>query len=396
MKTFLTYYLKYIILGVLSVIVLSIVGAINIKKTVDVENRKASYARTQFDYFISSPDKAQVEEIENSASVDKVFPYYALSNAFTDKSAKDVFLLLSDKTDDAGISLFTEKTCVSGSFDKNGAMLDVLAAKTLGVKVGDTVTFGIKGRQFTRKVSGLYLTSTYGALINGVALVDYSADIQQVYKPNAYGAAFIKSNDVNGLKALLTEYVGEGNVALSYEQYVALNYPTKPPYQSQEEYEASCQAKYREYRTDCLEKAKKGGAQVTAKADAYALVQDKVNTTEKNVNSANKWAGIASLLLFTLVSIIFIVTNIGNDRIRRDDGMSFLGMAGLYALITLITAAVAGGLTLGILYVIASKTFFMDVCIKTVLWFSLGPVVAIPLVIAAAFAYALILYSGRV
>lgn len=395
MKTFLTYFLKYIILAVLCVAVLSIVGAMNINKTVDVENKKASYTRTQFDYFISSPDKAQVEEIENSASVDKIFPYYALSNAFSSKSAKDVYLLLSDDMDDAGISLFTQKTCVSGSFDKSGAMLDVLAAKTLGVKVGDTVTFSIMGRQFTRKVSGLYLTSTYGALIKGVVLADYSADIQQVYKPNAYGAAFIKSNDENSLKALLTDYVGEGNVALSYEQYVALNYPDKPPYQSQEEYEEYCQTKYQEYRTDCLKHIKKD-SQVSAKADAYALIQDKVNTTEKSVNNANLLAGISSLVLFTLISIVFIVTNIGNDRIRRDDGMSFLGMAGLYALTTLITAAVAGGLTLGILYLIASKTFFMDVCIKTVLWFSLGPVVAIPLAIAAAFVYALILYSNRV
>lgn len=393
MKIFLKYYLKYIILAVVFVAVLIAVGTVNINKIVDVEWRKSSYTRTQFDYFISSPDKNQVAEIEKSDAVDKVFPYYALNNAFTGSSAaKEIFLLLSDDMEDYAISLLTEKTCVSGSYDINGAMLDKYAADVLGVKVGDSITFNILGKKVDKTVSAIYLTSTYGVLTKGIVLVNFSDEINAVYKPRAYSAAFITANDVEKVKTLLKDYVGEGNVALSFEEYVAINCGTKPPYQSQEAYDAECKSKYETYRKGILNSALLGGAQVAAKADSYALLQDRIETTEKSIDSLTLLTAIAAVVFFVLVNIIFIVTNRKNDRIRCDDGMRFMSMFGGYVLIAIISAAVIAALTFGILYAIAIQSFFVDICLKTILYFSLSPVIACPIVILAAFIYVKILY----
>lgn len=395
MKKFVKYYLKYVILTAVFAAVLIAIGVVNINKIVDVEGQKSSYTRTQFDYFISSPDKNQVAEIEESQAVDKVFPYYALNNAFTGSSAaKEIFLLISDDMDDYSVSLLTKKTCVAGSFDENGAMLDNYAADVLGVKVGDSVTFNILGKKVNKTVSAIYLTSTYGVLTKGIVLVNFSDEIKEVYKPRAYSAAFIKANDVESVKTLLKDYVGEGNVALSFEEYVAINCGTKPPYQSQEDYDAECQAKYETYRTGILQSALTGGAQVAAKADSYALLQDRIETTENRIHSSTLLTSIAAAIVFVIVDVIFTVTNRNNDRIRCDDGKPFLGMFGGYVLIAVISAVIIAVLTFGILYAVASHSFFADTCLKTVLYFSLSTVVACPIVILAAFIYVRILYSS--
>ena len=143
MRTFCKRYLKYILLAAAFAAVLCILGTFTLQDIAETEARKSSYTRTEFDFFISSPDSKQAESIENNPSVGALFPYCALSNAFAESSAAEVFLLLSDDMQDASISLFGEKLLVEGEFDENGAMLDLLAAEKLGVSVGDTVSFTI-------------------------------------------------------------------------------------------------------------------------------------------------------------------------------------------------------------------------------------------------------------
>ena len=396
MANFLRYYLKNIILTVVFVVTLAVVGVQNINSTVDMEDIKSSYTRTQFDYFISSPDADQVKSIESDASVDKVFPYYALKNAFPNKSAaKEVFLLLSDDMGDSGISLFTDKTCVEGKYNKSGAMLDNLAAKRLGVGVGDKISFTINGKTFSRTVSALYLTSTYGTLTKGIVLIDFSSDIKAVYSSKAYSAAFITANDTSGVESLLDGYVGEGNVTYTYEDYVEKVCEAKPPYQSQEDYDEECLQKYSKYREDTLASALRSGGQVASKAEAYSLVKGRVDIMKSDIDSLNTWIAVASAILFIMLNAIFIVTNRRNDNIRRDEGMRFIGMAGRYGIITAVTGIVIFAITFGVLYGLAAGTFFAAECLSTVLFFSLPTLIAVPVVVAAAFVYVKLLYANR-
>ena len=272
-------------------------GVLTVQDIAETEARKSSFTRTEFDYFIALPDKAQAESIAGDPSVGELFPCYALSGAFSGSSGeKEIFLLLSDKMSAANVSLFGEKLLVKGEFDENGAMLDVLAAEKLGVSVGDEISFGIMGSRFTRKVSGLYLTSTYGVLKEGIVLVGLSQDIAAVYDARAYSGAFLTAKDEEGVRALLQDYVGEGNVALSFEEYVSVYFGTKPPYQTQEEYDAQCAQAYAEYRDGILESALRGGGQAVAKADSYQLIGDGVRTAEKRT-ARTEWLCAAALML---------------------------------------------------------------------------------------------------
>ncbi|MGN0814504.1 MAG: hypothetical protein ACI4MH_04645 [Candidatus Coproplasma sp.] len=395
MKNIILSIIKYVICAVVFIAALIVVGIINVNTTRDVEAKKASYTRTQFDYFISSPDKSQVESIEALSSVDKVFPFYAFSNAFSNNSdTKEIFLLISDDMDDYDISLFTEKTLVSGSFDKNGIMLDQLAAEKLGASVGSPVTFNILGRSVTKNVSAIYMTSTYGGLTNGIALVDFSAEISAVYTPKAYNSAFLTANDKAAVRTDLYDYVGEGNVALSYEEFVDIRCDTQPPYWTQEQYEADCAAKYAEYREDILSAARRGGKQVAAKEDSYALLKDKIATTEKSIETLNLLTAISALALYLVVNVIFIFADRGNDRIRCESGMSGIVMFLKHTLSTLITAVAIAGIVFGVLFIVASATPFIDACMITLLAASLPVVVAVPVVMIFDAIYVKLLYSS--
>lgn len=387
MMTFLKTWLKYILLAAAFTAVLSAVGAFTVQDVAEVEARTCSYTRTQFDVSISSPDSAQVEQIEGDPSVDAVFPYYALKNAFSGNAAKDVFLLMSDDMADASISLFGDGMLVAGKFDAEGAMLDLLAAEKLGVGVGDTLRFTIMGQTFSRQVCGLFHTSTYGVLTDGIALVEYSEEIAAAHQPKAYSGAFLTANSGEGVQALLNGYVGEGNVSLSYEEYVAIYCGSMLPGQTQEEFEAQCRQQYAEYREGVLASALRGGGQVTYKEDAYRLAADSVRSAQSSAQTTEWLCAISSFLLFIVLNVIFIVANRKDDRIRSGEGMSMPRMAAGYACAISAAAVVVTALTFAILAAVSSATYFIEACMSAALYFALPVLCALPVLLAFVYVY---------
>lgn len=388
MVTFVKRYLKYILLAAVFAAALSAVGAFIVQDIAETEARQSSYTRTEFDYFIASPDKAQTESIAEDPSVGEVFPYYALSNAFSQgDDADEVFLLLSDKMESASIALFGEKLLVAGEFDEKGAMLDMLAAQKLGVSVGDALTFKIKGTTFTRQVSGLYLTSTYGVLTEGIVLVGLSEDIADVHAARAYSGAFLTVNSEEGVRDLLQDYVGEGNVALSYEEYVAIHCGTKPPYQSQEEYEQQCSQKYSEYRESILESALRGGGQAVSKEESFSLIEGGVRVAEKSIARTEWLSAISAIVLFILLNVIFVVSQRKDDLIRSGEGMKLSRMAGEYSLAIGVSAVAIAATTCAVLAIVSSATYYISVCMTAALFFVLPVLVAIPLLCAFVWLY---------
>ena len=382
-------------LAIASIITISIIGSINIKDINYIEGESSSYTRTTFDYYISSPSQEQVDEIKNYNSVDKMFSCYALNNAFTaNNKTKEIFLLLSNVFNDYDISIFNNKTLIKGSFDENGIMLDEKAASLLGANVGDEIKFSILGNTFRKKVSGIYLTSTYGTLTTGLALAKYSDDIKAKYTPKAYGFSFIKSKNDN-IEQDLKDYVGEGNIALTYEEYVVAKVGAKPPYQTEEEYEAECQNKYNEYKNSVLNSAKKGGSQVSKKEDSYLLIKDKLNSTQNNVNRLNIITAISAFVVFVLVNIIFILANKKDNAIEMLEGLSSNKMMLKYDLKTAISGLSASLISFIILIIIASNTHFLSTIIPTILLLTL-PILGAVLVIALFnLIYIKLLYSNN-
>lgn len=387
MLTFLKNCLKYILLTAVFAAVLSAVGAFTVQDVAETEARTCSYTRTQFDFFISSPDSAQVKQIEGDPSVDAVFPYYAVKNAFSGNAAKEVFLLLSDDMADAPVSLFGDGMLVAGERREDGAMLDLLAAERLGVGIGDTLRFTLGGHTFSREVCGLFHTSTYGVLTEGIALVKFSEEIAAVYQPKAYSGAFLEANSNEGVQALLVGYVGEGNVPLTYEQYVDIYCSSMLPGQSQEEFEEQCRQEYAEYRENVLAAALRGGGQVVFKEEAYRLVADSVRSAQSRAQRTEWLCAASSFLLFIVLNVIFIVANRKDDRLRSGEGMSMSRMAGGYACAVSASAVAVAALTFAILAAVSSATYFTEACMTASLYFALPVLCSLPVLLIFSFVY---------
>ena len=369
-------------------------GASLINGIVDVELRKSTYTRTLFDFHIAAPDKAQVAAIKTDASVKCVFPYYAYSKAFSRN--EEVLLLASDDMANAGASLLTEGTLIEGSFDASGIMLDKTAADALGVSVGDSLSFRLLGESYTLKVAAIYLPSTLAIMEKGIALVEFSEKMAAAATPIAYGGAFIVANDRGGVADLLADYAGEGNVSLTLEQYIDLKCGNKLPNQTDAEFEAACAEKYAAYRAEVLTSAKKDGGQVVDKLDAYALLQEKIMTTEQKNANLRTITMIAALVVFAVAGILFTVTNAENDRIRRDAGMPMGQMLLSYLLASVITALAIALVAGGVLLCIALGTYFAADCIGVVLSLVLPVAAALVPILLAAWGYVKKLYGNSV
>ena len=135
------------------------------------------------------------------------------------------------------------------------------------------------------------------------------------------------------------------------------------------------------------------------KSEAYALVKNKILAAEKELKSLADLGAIASFALLCLVLIIFTVTNVGNDRIRRDTGMRSSGMIISYTALALVTAVAVAGITAIILTAAANATYFAEECLGTVLALTLPALGSVPVAAAAALIYVKLLYlnsaSGR-
>ena len=93
--------------------------------------------------------------------------------------------------------------------------------------------------------------------------------------------------------------------------------------------------------------------------------------------------------------IIFTVTNISNDAIRRDGGMREGTMLLSYILAEAATAILAAAASFLVLYLVASGTYFLADCMSAVLALSLSVVAALPIAIIAAVIYVKALYKNN-
>ena len=386
-------YVKNLILFVLMAAVLILIGASAISSLTELELSKSTYTRTTFDFHIAAPSVAQAEAIAADGATESIFPYYAYKKAF---SRDKITLMVSDKMEAMGASVLTDGTLIEGAPDEGGAMLDSTAADALGVEVGDSISFTLLGTRFTLPVSAIYLPSTLAIMEDGIVLVAASDAILSTGAPTSYGGAFIVSRDKNATAAYLSDYVGEGNVALTYEQYVSLNCGTKLPNQTEDEYVAECEAKYSEYRNEALASAKKGGGQVVDKLEAYSLLQSKVLTREKALASLTTLTMIGAFLVFSAICIIFTVSGAENDRIRRDNGVAATRMALEYSAVSAMTAILTSVAVLTALLLIAAGGYFLSDAIPLILKLAIPTAATVILTAAASFIYVKQLYKSSV
>ena len=390
-------YLKYVILAVVLAVMTIVIGIINIKDICYAEENKSSYTRTKFDFWISAPSAEQVDSLTADSSVGAVFPYYSVQ-LYKDNQKRDLRALVYYDDSNAELSLLASKTLVEGSYDSDGAMMDVNAAKLLGVKVGDKFTFNLLGVNYTKRVSALYLASTYPSLSDGVVMFKAPEAAAFNEKFSSYQGAFLSSNDKAATSALLKDYVGQGDIDNwidTFDVYVTKNgLVRKPSNLTEEQFEEQRRQKYQEYYNLELAKLKNSQGRYAEKDAQYRLIQDKIQTTEKKINRMIILTSVAVFVLFIIAGVVFVITNKRNDRIRCDGGMPFMRMAGGYILTAAITAVAVSLVTMIALIIVASGTYFFSSCMTTLLAFTFSAVCALPFVAIAVIIYTKLLYSS--
>lgn len=382
-------YIKNIILAVALVAVLVVIGTSLINDTSDMELLQSTYTRTSFDYYVSSPSKQQISELNANVAVQSSFPFYAQKK--TRSNSDKVTVLISDRMENLSASVFTQDTLVEGEPSSTGIMLDVTAAEAWGVSVGDSITVSVLGTKCTKRVAAIYLPCTLAVMDKGVAVVSTDGLSEDQLDDN-YNGAFVVANDRGALGQLLTDFVGEG-FAQTYEKFVENK--SQMPGQTEEDFEAQCRAEYEEYRSERLAEAKKEAGRVVDKQEAYELIKGRLLTTQKDVDLLKKLGAIAAFAVFAVAGIVFVVTNADNDRIRRDNGLSFGKMALQYVATTAITAVAIAVVAAIMLGVAAAKTYFAAECAGIIAVLSLPVLAGIIPVAAVCLIYVDTLYGSH-
>lgn len=351
-------FIKHLLLCVASFIALMILGMNTISIQTIVQNKKASYEKTEFAYKISAPSRAQLEELaSHTDAIESIFPVYNFNMTLRGKNNSKVNLLLSEHMDKASIGLFNDTLLVSGKFNENLLSLDKTAALALGVIVGDSVNASLGGQSFSFTVGAIYSECTYIGLDKGLAQGKFTTSISEAFgKELVYDIAFIKVTNKDKCALLLKDYYPLGLI-MSEEEYIAEQKAsgTRPAGLTDEEWTEYLRNNYPDYVEEQLSIPQPDAVQ--DKEEIMADVDDQTSTSEKRVNAICILVAVAMLILYPLLLILFTFTNRHNDTIRAENGEKDIGRK--YNLFIIFSTIITAGLVLFTLaiYGLASQHF---------------------------------------
>ena len=354
---FMRKYLKTIITVILLAAILITSGIYVIDRKAEIEGKQSSFKLTTFDYVITSPTKAQVEEFSANPAVSKIFPCYNFE--ITANGGYRFPVLMCDSLEGYEISLFNEDTCVSGKVDASGIMLDETAAERLNVKVGDSVSFAMGGKAVSLKVSGIYMASTYNGLNKGLGLAVFTPEMKTYFpKEITYKLAFIDAADTAACQTMLNGYIPMGELVPEAD-YTGPNY------------------------ADYKDKFLKGdhSIAVQVKANYMKDVVDQIETRDSDVTYISVILGIASFIAYAALGIVFICMNRRDDEISLAEGVPHSKMLKEYMLSNTVGALFVAVVTGVVLLIVAAvKNHFMP-CLPIVLLSAL-PILPAAIVVA--------------
>ena len=343
--------LKIIITSVIFIAAIIVLGIYNIECVQAIEAKRSSYTRTEFDYKLSILDETQLSSIEDSDTVESVYPYHLFTNLFPKSKKTVAFVSAPEYKKSERIGFLGDKTLIKGSFDGEGAVIDEAAATELGVKIGDEISFAWGEEQLTQKVKGICLSYSYDLkdYRYGLVLLDYTSEMQAAYDIKTatipYTGAFVKAAS-DGCYAFLKRALGLEDVEDKAEHY-----------------------------------------EINAKS--------KTDKLEKQVISINIGAAFGIAIFYSALSVLFILINKRSDEAERDGGLTKKKMFGAYLAGGSVCAAAVAAITFVVLLIFGITTHFIAEAIGTVLALSLPALVAIPAVYITAKIYTDRLYANR-
>ena len=370
-------YLLNLVLVLLVTAILIATGINAVSGQVTVEEKQSSFKLTDFDYLIRTPSFDQIEALEgNTEAIKSVFACYEFEvNCTSDRTSPKLRVLFSDDMDDYGIGLFTEKTLLSGAFDKSGLMLDEKAAEKLRVSVGDTVRLALKGTSVSLEVAAIYRASTYDSLDDGLALAAFTDEIKALYLPTVfkYSHAFIEANDEALCASALSGYKPLGYVKTK-DEFIKDPPISRRPMMSDAEWQAALDSAYTSYYDETVSALKTEG-NLEKKSDHMADVAERIETTQHKVDLLTVGIAIASAVIFALVSVAILYLNRANDVLLAKEGAEKSHMLREKLVVNTLCPAIASLATFASLAAVASGKGFLNETLGVILLCSL-PVLA--------------------
>ena len=372
------------------------VGIVAINNQVVVEIKQSSFKLTDFEYVVRSPWRSQVAEFDkNTDAVNKTFPCTSVATVCHSESASpELHLLYTDDIDDYGISLFTEKTLVSGSFDKNGIMLDETAARKLGVSVGDEISYSIISTPVTLKVAAIYRASTYETLEDGIALVSLTDDMKAAFgKELPYTLCFIDAKDEAKCAAMLASYKPLAQVKTEAEYTEWYNEKnSKMPGTTDEEWAELIADEYDKYFKEMTTILKTEG-NVERKSDFMEDIDDRNKTTQSKVDALTVGIAVAAAVAYSLIAVVLMFRGMRDDVILASEGAEKSHLLRTRIAVNTIFPILVTVAAAGILAGYAEGKGFLDISIPIIALCSLPVLASIPVSALASVKYVNTVYG---
>jgi len=381
--------IKYFVLGILSLLVLISTGIITINNQSTVDEKNATFKLTSFDYLVNGTSESQYQSfLGKEDEIKSAFPVINIQTSlkFNNKEEK-ITLLFSDHMENFETGLLNEKTKISGNYSEDGLMLDKNAADSLGVKVGDTVTYKLMSISFEVKVSAIYVACTYKEMNNGLGVLKWTSVHNNAYKTNKkYSFTFIEANDLSKCEAFLRDFIPEYGIA-SFDEWKELestkvNY-TKTLLETDDEYNSRLQTGYQNYVTDKKIENKRT-YQVQNKNDYLAESIDQTAYMSNTVKTAIKLVAIITPLVFVVLFVLFMLSEKNDNQVLSADGESMKKLLKINTMPSLVLAIAVVFMTAGTLFIYSLTKVFKFNYINIVLMFSIptliGTLIAYPIV----------------
>lgn len=201
--------LSLILVAALSLICVFLFVYPYVSKQAESYNTQSIYKYSDLDFIAPEPSYEQVESIQGSNGIDKVFPFYMTKTQVSVNGAtRTTTVLLSDDFANLDITMYNPDRLIESSnnnFD-NPILVDWQFCHETTAKLGDTVSFLIGGNNVDFQISAIYETNTLydgGAIIANIN-AELAAVIRENSQNNGYSSMYVSASDYNICKSYLT------------------------------------------------------------------------------------------------------------------------------------------------------------------------------------------------
>lgn len=177
-----------------------------------VYNSQSVYNNSNIDFIVPEPSFGQVEEIEGTHGINKVFPYFLTKTGVNlNGKTRTTVVLLSDQFQNIDMTMYNSRRLIRIADEKyeNPAYADWEFVNDTGASIGDYVSVTLGERVLEYRIYAIYETNS---LYDGGALLvpmteEIKVAISEKSKNNGYSGMYVSASDYGACRIyLMTDY----------------------------------------------------------------------------------------------------------------------------------------------------------------------------------------------